>query len=512
MRSITKRFGDVVANDDVDLTLGQGEIHALVGENGSGKSTLMNQLAGRLTPDAGEIKIFGKVSVWNSPLDAIAAGIGMVHQHFQLVPTLTVTENVLLGEATGFRVGRRKRAEMARELVQLGENSGLGVDPTAIVEDLSVGQQQQVEILRALRYGAKVLVLDEPTANLAPPQVEQLLNRLRAMAKTSMAIVLITHHLDEVIEAASLATVLRQGRVVATVQTRQSSPADLARLMVGREVSLRIVGALGVNGEARSRSVTAEPPLLEGQGIGVLDAGGVHRLQDVSFAVAPGEVVAIAGVEGNGQDFVERVVTGLLRPTSGGLYMKQDDVTGATPDDLRRRGMAIVPSDRYKRGLIREMTVAYNTVLDRLSDPPYGHWTGINRQAVNASGRAAVDRYDIRTPTEQAPVAALSGGNAQKVVLARALSIHPEVLILGQPTRGLDVAATEFVWKQVRAARDSGTAVLLISTDIEEVLGLADRAVVLFRGRVTAALVGDDLAREQLGRAMGGLDATQDNE
>ncbi len=505
MRSITKRFGAVTANEDIDLTLRRGEIHALVGENGSGKSTLMNQLSGSLQPDDGHIYLWGERVAWRSPLDAIAAGIGMVHQHFQLVSTLTVTENVLLAEPSGWLLSKSERRRVGSELAELGDRIGLGVEPTARVGDLSVGQQQRVEILRALRHGAQILVLDEPTANLAPPEVAQLIERLSAMSDDGMSIVLITHHLNEVIEAASVATVLRSGKVVETVATEDSSPSELARLMVGRDVSLSVVGSLDQARSETKRTGAVGTPALSTVGVSVTDPTGISRLDGVEIDVAPGEIVAVGGVEGNGQDYLEAVLVGLAAPTSGRISLHGDDVTGVKPPTLRRASLSIVPSDRYKHALISEMTIAENAVLDRFGEPPYGHWSKVDRNAINAAGRDAIADFDIRADSETAAAGTLSGGNAQKVVLARALSRRPTVLILGQPTRGLDIAATELVWQTVRAARDSGTAVLLISTDIDEILGLADRALVLFRGQIVASLEGKWLDRPTLGRAMGGL-------
>ena len=533
MRAITKTFGSVTAVAGADFDLRSGEIHALLGENGAGKTTLMNLLYGLEQPDEGTILIDGEPVSFRSAHDAIEAGIGMVHQHFQLVPRLSVAENVLLGAGEGRRVRLPDLAEVAAAIEDLGERYGLGVSATSLVGDLSVGEQQRVEILRALYRGARILILDEPTATLSPVEIDHLIEQLQAMAGTGTAIVMITHHLDEVMTAADRITVLRSGSNVATVPAEETSPLELARLMVGREVTmLSEVGEAGEAGEAGRRTGPApagEAAHRHDQSDGAGEAGTTTRpapageavltLEDLSSASAAGtggehardffdlslqvrarEIVTIAGVEGNGQAELEAVLCGLSRPAVGRVRLGATDVTGATPRQLLDAGVGMIPSDRYRRGLIRGLSVAENLVYDRIDRPPYGRRLWIDPRAVAARGAEMVGRFSIAVRNPSAPASTLSGGNAQKVVLARALGADLRLLIAAQPTRGLDVGAIEFVWNQLRAQRDAGVAVLLITTDLNEVTALSDRCFVIYRGR----LVETPLDREAIGLAMGG--------
>ena len=578
MRGIVKRFGSVTAVAGAHFDLRHGEIHALLGENGAGKTTLMNLLYGLERPDAGVIEIDGKPVRLRSAQDAIGLGIGMVHQHFQLVPRLTVTENVILGAGSQRRNkntipaadnqrldktatpagiskgrsgaapaadeqrrnkttpadddGRRVRlpdlGAAAAEIEELGGRYGLPVSGAALVADLSVGEQQRVEILRALYRGARVLILDEPTATLSPVEIDQLIGKLRGMADDGAAIVMITHHLDEVMAAADRITVLRAGANVATVPAGDTSPLELARMMVGREVAM--LSEVGEAGEARGsrngRSVVLAVEGLAsaathqgsnsrfGSGRGGVDqplasadahlSGDSRAFSGVDLEVRANEIVTIAGVEGNGQAELEEALCGLRRPASGRIKLNGADITGAAPRKLLDSGVGFIPSDRYRRGLVRGLSVAENLVCDRIDRPPYGRRFRIYPSAVAARGAELVDQFQIAARSPAADAATLSGGNAQKVVLARALRADLRLLIAAQPTRGLDVGAIEMVWDHLRAQRDAGVAILLITTDLTEVMALSDRCCVIYRGRLTET----PLDREAIGMAMGGAELT----
>ncbi|MCY4664091.1 MAG: ABC transporter ATP-binding protein [Acidimicrobiaceae bacterium] len=505
MRGITKRFGSVTAVAGADFDLRSGEIHALLGENGAGKTTLMNLLYGLEQPDVGTILIDGDPVSFRSAHDAIEAGIGMVHQHFQLVPRLSVAENVMLGAGGSRRIRLPDPAEVADAVEELGERYGLPVSATSLVADLSVGEQQRVEILRALYRGARILILDEPTASLSPAEIDHLIEQLQGMASTGTAIVMITHHLDEVMTAADRITILRAGANVATVPAEETSPLELARLMVGREVAM--LSEVGEVDEAATGagSASAGPAVLTLHDLSSASeagASGEHARDffDVSLEVRASEIVTIAGVEGNGQAELEAVLCGLSQPAAGRIHLGQSDVTGATPRDLLDAGVGIIPSDRYRHGLIRGLSVAENLVYDRIGKAPYGHRLWIDPRAIAARGADLVGRFSIAVRNPSTAASALSGGNAQKVVLARALGTNLQLLIAAQPTRGLDVGAIEFVWNQIRDQRDSGVAVLLITTDLNEVTALSDRCFVIYRGRLIEA----PLDREAIGLAMGG--------
>ena len=511
MRRIAKRFGEVEALKGVDLDLRPGEIHALLGENGAGKTTLMNILYGMFKPEEGEIAVAGEPVEFRSPHDAIAAGIGMVHQHFKLVPTLTVTENVVLGARGGPFLRKRELAAVSARLRELAERYGLDVQPGARVWQLSVGEQQRVEILRALYRDARVLILDEPTATLTPPETARLFPKLRALAARGAAIVFITHHLEDVIEWADQITVLRRGEGVGTLRPKDSSAQELARMMVGRDVRLMrvLAGEGGAVASGRDPATAESPPTgtrptLTVTGVHAEGDRGTPALRDVSFSVAPGEILAIAGVEGNGQPELEEALFGVRSLDSGSVSLEGTDVTGATPAERMRLGLGLVPSDRYRRGVIRELSVAENLAYDRLGAAPFGSEWRLDRRAIAQHAAELIERFSIRVSGPSQLAGTLSGGNAQRVVLARTLSRDLRCLVAAQPTRGLDVGAIEFVWEQLAAARDRGVAILLISTDLDEVMSMADRCCVLYRGRLIADWLREDLDREQVGLAMGG--------
>ena len=511
MSRITKRFGGLAAVDEVDFDLRKGEIHALLGENGAGKTTLMNVLSGLIQPGSGTMEVEGRPARFRSPQDAIDRGIGMVHQHFKLVSRLTVAENIILGQTGGRRLRLPDLHEVGRRVEALGERYGLEVPPGAFVWQLSVGEQQRAEILRALYRKARVLILDEPTATLTAGEVDRLLEGIRVMARQGASIIIISHNLDEIMSAADRVTVLRRGKRVATLDRDETDQAELARLMVGRDVSL--VEVLTSAGERREeggepggtdRRVVLEVEDLVMSGESVSPAGGGAReLRGVNLTVHAGEIVSIAGVEGNGQAQFEEALMGLRTPDSGAVRFSGDDMTGAQPRRVLERGVGYIPSDRYRHGLVRELSVAENLVLDRIDRPPFGSPLRLRSKAITARGAELIDRFSIAVRSAAERAGTLSGGNAQRAVLARAMSEELRLCLAAQPTRGLDVGAIEFVWQQLREQRRKGVAVLLISTDLDEVMALSDRCYVMYRGRLTET----PLDRDRIGLAMGGVAA-----
>ncbi|UQU68377.1 ABC transporter ATP-binding protein [Couchioplanes caeruleus] len=492
LRGITKRFGDLVANDHIDLTVEPGEVHALLGENGAGKSTLMNQLYGLLQPDEGEIVVDGAARTFRSPRDAIAAGIGMVHQHFMLVPVFTVAENIALG-AEKTRAGFLDRRRARREVLEVSERYGLPVDPDALVENLPVGAQQRVEIVKALTRDVDLLILDEPTAVLTPQETEELLEVMRGLSDAGKSIVFITHKLKEVKAIADRITVIRRGRTVGTVSPR-TSEEELASTMVGRAVSLDIDKA------------PAEPgrEVLKISGLVVEDERGVRAVDGVDLVVRAGEVLGVAGVQGNGQTELVEALMGLREPSAGSIMVDNEDLIGMSTKHILRSGIGYVPEDRSHDGLVKEFSVAENLVLDQYDRPPYGNAFRLDPGAVATAARERVEQFDIRTSSAEAAVSTLSGGNQQKVVVARELSRPLRLFIAAQPTRGVDVGSIEFIHGRIVHERDVGTAVLVISSELDEVVGLADRIAVMYRGRILA-IVSPDTPREELGLLMAGI-------
>src|SRR6476469_1968639 len=500
MRGIVKAFGPVLANRGADLDVAVGEIHALVGENGAGKSTLMRVLSGLYSADAGTMEVMGRnVTGW-STADAIAAGVGMVHQHFMLVPTLTVAENVVLGhEITSGPV--LDRAAAVRAVSELSKRTGLAVPAERLVVDLSVGEAQRVEILKTLYRGAKILILDEPTAVLSPPEVQELWQVLRALRANGGTVVLITHKLDEVIEVSDTITVMRQGRTVTQMPTAGATPQAIARAMVGRDVALALDA--GYHGSP-VRTPEAVPALLEVRDLVVAGPRRAAAVDHVSFTVAPGEILGIAGVEGNGQTELVEALAGLRAVTSGRIVLAGRDIVGASVRERGDAGLSHIPEDRHERGLVLDYSVADNLILGQ--QHRFTRGATLDGARVLDHARQLIERYDIRPANAALPARALSGGNQQKIVVAREMARDFRVLLAAQPTRGVDVGAIEFIHARLREARDQGKAVLLVSADLAEVLALADRVAVMYGGRFVAVLPRADASPEVLGPYMTGAE------
>ena len=491
LRGITKRFGDLVANDGIDLDVRGGEVHALLGENGAGKTTVMRIAYGLTHADAGEILVNRQPITIRSPRDAIQAGIGMVTQHFALVRPMSVAENLALGRSRGLALDL---AEAGRRAARASERFGIRVDPSRRVADLSVGEQQRVEILKALSRDCRVLILDEPTAVLVPGEVETLFATLRALVADGLAVVFISHKLAEVRAISDRVSVLRRGKLAGTAPG-STDERELARLMVGRPTF----------GVARPSDAPAEPaaPVLAVSGLRADGAGGLPALRDVALEVGAGEIVGVAGVSGNGQTELVEVLAGMRRPTSGSVRVGGAEVAAGDPQRMMRAGIGRIPEDRHA-SLIGDLSVAYNLVLERLDD--FRRGGRIDEASIRRHATELIERFDIRARPDD-PVASLSGGNIQKVLLARVLSRDPRVIVVAQPTRGLDVGATEYVRSQLLERRAAGAAILLVSEDLDELLALADRLVVFYEGRVVGAMPAADVDLERLSMLMAGRGA-----
>ncbi|PZU46345.1 MAG: heme ABC transporter ATP-binding protein [Microbacterium sp.] len=497
LRGITKRFGSLVANDHIDLVVQPGEIHALLGENGAGKSTLMNVLYGLYRADEGEILLDDVVQHFRGPGDAMAAGIGMVHQHFMLIPVFTVAENVMLGHEETKGLGRLDLAKARQHVRDVAQRFGFEIDPDAIVGDLPVGVQQRVEIIKALSRDARVLVFDEPTAVLTPQETDELMDIMRQLRDEGAAIVFITHKLREVREVADRITVIRLGKVVGEAQPTATN-AELASLMVGRAVELTVHKSPATPGEG-GLSVTA---------LRVVTATGTVVVDDVSFDVRPGEVLAIAGVQGNGQTELVEAIVGLAARVEGSITLNGTELAGKSVRSILDEGVGFVPEDRTEDGLVGALSVAENLILDRTSDERFVRALTLRRSALDEFAREKIREYDIRTQGPDIPAGTLSGGNQQKVVIAREMSRDLRLLVAAQPTRGVDVGSIEFIHKRIIETRDAGIPVVVVSTELDEVTALADRIAVMYRGTVVGIVPGDT-PRETLGLMMAGAAGTE---
>jgi ABC-type uncharacterized transport system ATPase subunit len=492
MRGITKRYPGVVANDSIDLDVRPGEIHALLGENGAGKTTLMNILYGLARPDAGQILLDGQEVQLTGPSDAIARGINMVHQHFMLVPVLTVAENIVLGEESTTAAFFLDRKEADQRIIDLGRRFGFEVDPDMKVGSLSVGWQQRVEILKALYRSAKILVLDEPTAVLTPQETQEIFEVLRRLAAEGHSIVFISHKLYEVLEIADRITVIRRGKVVGERIPSETNEEDLAELMVGREVSLTVD-----RGESHPGQVT-----LDVKGLTVRDDRGQEAVHGIDLEVRAGEILGIAGVAGNGQDELVESIVGLRKPSAGQVILDGRDITGLGSRAVYETGVAYVPADRHRFGLVLSFSIADNLVLTGYHRPPYSRGLLRNDAAIKKTAEERIKAFDIRTTSADAKASTLSGGNQQKVVIAREFGRDLRLLVLDQPTRGLDVGSIEFIHRQAIAKRDAGTAILLVSAELDEILELSDRIAVIYRGRLVGLRDGRTADKNEIGLLM----------
>lgn len=493
LRDVTKLFPGVLANDRVSFSLEEGEILALLGENGAGKSTIMNVVYGLLSPDGGEILIDGEPVKIRSPRQAIDLSIGMVHQHFMLVEPLTVTENIVLGREPG-KMGVIDLDQARERVVELSRRYGLKVDPDARISDLTVGMQQRVEILKALYQGARVLILDEPTAVLTPQEVRELFAVIRSLVDEGLSVVFITHKLEEVMTVSDRIIVMRAGRVVGETRPADTDDVGLARMMVGRDVVLRVEKPPAVRGE----------PVLTVKDLHVTGDRGIEAVSGVSFTVCGGEVVAVAGVSGNGQTELIEALVGLRKSDDGSIRLKDVDLTHAGPRKSIEAGVSHIPEDRHRRGLVLQFDLVENLVLGDHRMRPYTRSGIMNRRVIEEMAVTRIKDYDIRTPSATVLAGNLSGGNQQKVVVAREIGRKPELLIAAQPTRGLDVGAIEFVHREILTERANGRAVLLVSLELEEVLSLADRVLVMYEGRIVRELAAEEADAETLGYYMTG--------
>ena len=493
MREITKVFGEFVANDKINLQLRKGEIHALLGENGAGKSTLMNMLAGLLEPTSGEIFVNGKSEKLDSPSRAAALGIGMVHQHFMLVEAFTVAENIILGsEITNKGVLDLKKANA--DILELSERYGLAVDPTAKVEDISVGAQQRVEILKTLYRGAEILIFDEPTAVLTPAEILELMDIMKTLVKEGKSIILITHKLDEIRAVADRVTVIRRGKSIKTVSIEGVSNKDLAEMMVGRSVSF-----VTEKEEAKPKDV-----VLQISDLIVNENRGVPAVKELSLDVHAGEIVGVAGIDGNGQSELIQAITGLRKVKSGSIKIKGREVVGLSPRNITEMKVSHVPEDRHRDGLVLEMMLSENIALQTYYKEPLSNKGVLNYNQINSYARKLMEEFDVRAASELVPAGALSGGNQQKAIIAREVDRNPDLLIVSQPTRGLDVGAIEYIHTRLISERDKGKAVLVVSFELDEILNLSDRIAVIHDGKIQGIVKPSETNKQELGILMAG--------
>ena len=495
LRGITKHYPGVVANSDVDLTIEPGQIHALVGENGAGKSTLMNILYGLVSADEGQVLVDGQPVTFDGPGDAIAAGIGMVHQHFMLVPVFTVAENIVLGTEPTGPLGRLQRRRAEGMVSELAERHGLPVDPGAVVESLPVGIQQRVEILKALHREASLLILDEPTAVLTPQETEDLFRAMRELREAGRSLVFITHKLGEALSVADQITVLRAGAVVGSTTPADTSQQQLATMMVGRDVDLVVDRPPSRPGEV----------ILSVRDLTVADDRGGMAVEGLDLDLRAGEILAIAGVQGNGQSELVEALNGVAPIERGSMRLGDRELVGASPMDILQSGIGHIQEDRYAEGMVADFTVAENLVLNSWNREPYAHRGRIQHDAVERLAAEEVDEFDVRTPSVHTPMGSLSGGNQQKVVVAREFARDLKLLVAAQPTRGIDVGSIEYIHRRIVAFRDAGHAVLVVSSELDEVLALGDRVAVMYRGHLTGPFDAP-VDRDRIGLLMAGVD------
>ena len=494
MRGITKAFPGIVANSEVDFDLRKGEIHCLLGENGAGKSTLMKILYGLYKQDSGTIQYKGKPFVINGPADTLKQGIGMVHQHFMLIKPLTVAENLVLGNEpvrAGFLIDKKKARE---ELKASSATFGLDIDPDAKIMDISVGMQQRVEILKALHRGAEVLILDEPTAVLTPQETKELFVIMHKLVHDGKSIIFISHKLKEVMEISDRITVINHGRIIGSVNKADTSPGQLANMMVGREVELVV----------HKPDANFGKDALIAEGLTAANDRGLPALRGVSFKVRAGEILGIAGVDGNGQTELVQCITGMKKLSAGKVTLNGKDITNLSPKKCFEAGIVHVPEDRQKHGLVLEFSVAENMILQSYNKRPFSKGINLKWDVIRAYARKLIAEFDVRTPDEDTLAGSLSGGNQQKAILARELSRTPELIVVAQPTRGLDVGAIEYIHRRLVEERDAGKAVLLVSLELDEVMALSDRIAVLYEGKIMGTIDIEDATEEKLGLMMAG--------
>lgn len=493
MRDITKVFGEFVANDKINLHLRKGEIHALLGENGAGKSTLMNMLAGLLEPTSGEIVVNGQVVNLDSPSKAASLGIGMVHQHFMLVEAFTVAENIILGSELT-KNGVLDIAGASKEIKALSERYGLAVDPSAKVADISVGAQQRVEILKTLYRGADILIFDEPTAVLTPSEIEELMAIMKNLVKEGKSIILITHKLDEIRAVSDRVTVIRRGKSIETVEIAGATNADLAEMMVGRSVSFK----------TEKQASQPKEVVLSIKDLVVNENRGVPAVKNLSLDVRAGEIVGIAGIDGNGQSELIQAITGLRKVESGSIELKGDSIVGLHPRQITELSVGHVPEDRHRDGLILEMMISENIALQTYYKEPHSKNGILNYSNITSYAKKLMEEFDVRAASEIVPAAALSGGNQQKAIIAREIDRDPDLLIVSQPTRGLDVGAIEYIHKRLIEERDNGKAVLVVSFELDEILNVSDRIAVIHDGKIQGIVSPETTNKQELGVLMAG--------